>query len=734
MIAFDLQAIQSAAHGERGIARYVFDLARTLAERHPGVVDAFLWNDRLPWVDRIGELDLGERLQSFSAVRGRTVDVLHVNSPFELLPIGEVGVPVRARRLVVTCYDLIPYRFPDRYLADVFTSARYRTRLGMLAAADAIVTDSQSAADDVAGLLGVSQERLTVLGAGVSDRFRPPTTPLAERIRALREAIPGIQARFVLVPTGMDWRKNYAGAIAAFARLPDAARSRHQLVLACKVDQHQRNELDRLCHEHGVTDRVLVTGFVPDDVLVLLNQTAELVFFPSYYEGFGLPVLEARSCGARVICSGVSSLPEVLPDERALFNPWDTDDTAATLLAALDDPSVAAALDRVPDAGFTWARAADRLVTVYDSVRPEPAVPSPQRKRLGIVTLMPPTPSGIADHSERLVTALHHDVDSVEVAVFVERTASWSQLDVPYQVHDLATLPARWAAGELDSVVYCFGNNRFHRSFLPMLEVVPGHAFLHDVRLRGVFDRLRVDRFAQRWYDHDVDDDTLFAAPVVHAALTTLVQSAHAADLVRSDAGAEAIDIGPHPCAAVASTEPIRDGGPDYVVSAGIADESKCSDVVAEAMRQLVARRSVRPALVGLGGERFVGDGDAVEVTGQVDDGEFDAWLRRAGVLVQLRRTTNGESSGVVAHALARGVPLIVSDIGAMAELPDEVAVKVPVDVSAGELADTVEVLLDDEPRRLAMRAAALAYAARETPLAQARRLVAAVFGDGASG
>ena len=83
MIAFDLQAMQSVANGERGIARYVTEIAKALVDRHLDEVDLFLWNDLLPYPPRLDELRLGDRLRSFSEVRGRSVDVLHINSPFE---------------------------------------------------------------------------------------------------------------------------------------------------------------------------------------------------------------------------------------------------------------------------------------------------------------------------------------------------------------------------------------------------------------------------------------------------------------------------------------------------------------------------------------------------------------------------------------------------------------------------------------------------------------------------
>ncbi|NNE10921.1 MAG: glycosyltransferase [Ilumatobacter sp.] len=730
MIVFDLQAVQSAAHGERGIARFVSDVASTLATEHPGVVDVFAWNDQLPFVPRLDALGLGDRLRPFSELRDREVDVLHVNSPFELLEYGDVGVPVRPRRTVVTCYDLIPYRFPHRYLTDPVTNGRYRTRLGMLASADAVVTDSQSAADDVHELLGVARRRLTVIGGGVGPQFVPPTTTLEERMDELRAEIPGLLPNFVLVPTGMDWRKNVEGAIEAFGLLPAELRDRHQLVLACKVDEHQRAWIDGLAEGAGVADRLVVTGFVSDETLVLLYQTTELVLFPSFYEGFGLPVVEARACGARVVCSNASSLPEVLRDERATFNPWVVEEIAEVLERALGDASFAAELDRVPDAGFTWSQAAERLVGVYDGLR-EPAVgsaaPSKPAKRLGIVTLMPPTPSGVADHSKRMIDAIHEHVDGVDVSVFVEQTATWSA-ELPYSVHELATLIPRWQTGELDAVLYCFGNNRWHRPFYPLMRIVPGHAFLHDVRLLGAFDQRRLNELARDLYDGNPDGDALFAQPIARSAMSVLVQSAHAAELVAADGGGLAIDVGPHPCEVVTDATLIVDEGLPWVVSAGIADETKLSDVVADAMRLLVREGRARAAIVGLGGDRFADDGDGIVVTGQVGAGEFDEWLRRASVLVQLRGVTNGESSGVAAHALARGVPLIVSDLGAMAELPADTAVRVAPDVTASALATSISALLDDPDRRTAMRSAGLAFAAEQTPLAQARRVVDAIF------
>jgi glycosyltransferase involved in cell wall biosynthesis len=370
VLVFDLQALQSAAHGQRGIGRYVYDLAATLDAEHPGVVDVFAWNDRLAPVPALDRLALGTRLVPFSALAGERIDVLHVNSPFEMLDLDEVAVPVDARRLVVTCYDLIPYRFAHVYLADARAGARYRARLAMLVGADAVVTDSGSAAADLVDLAGADPRRVTVIGAGVGDEFVPASVDQGTRMRRLATGVPGIRSGYVLVPTGMDWRKNAAGAIAAYARLPLDLRRRHQLVLACALDPGYEAWLRLLAHEQGVDDdQLLLTGHVPNATLVLLNQTAELVLFPSFYEGFGLPVLEALRCGARVIASDVSSLPDLVGDKRAMFDPSDPDDMADRLADALADRELGARIGSEDEARFTWPRTAARLVDVYAAVR-----------------------------------------------------------------------------------------------------------------------------------------------------------------------------------------------------------------------------------------------------------------------------------------------------------------------------------------------------------------------------
>ncbi len=392
MIVLDIQALQSEAYARRGVGRHVGDLVRALRAAHPDVVDVFAWNDRF---DRGGaiealdaELGLGDRLRPFAALRGADVDLLHVPAPFSPLARAageandwvEMAVPVRARRLVVTLHDLIPWRFPDRYLADPSDHARYQSRLAMLLAADQVLAVSQSAADDAVELVGVDRRRLTVIGAGPSPGFRPSDEPLDTVMERLRQVIPGIEPGFVAVPAAIDWRKNLEGSLAAYARLAPEVRRDHQLVVVADLHHDEVDRITAAGAELGIGDELLVPGFVDDDVLLDLYRAADLVMVPSRYEGFGLPVVEARACGARVICSDVSSLPEVLPDERARFDPDDVPAMADMLARALTDDEFRAVLDSVPPAPYDWSSAARwrgrHLRAVHRSATPGSSLPA----------------------------------------------------------------------------------------------------------------------------------------------------------------------------------------------------------------------------------------------------------------------------------------------------------------------------------------------------------------------
>jgi glycosyltransferase involved in cell wall biosynthesis len=735
MIVVDLQAAQSLGSGNRGIGRFTRDLMRAIVTRHPHVVDRFTFNPALPSDPRLLDIVPADRFVPIGELAGQPIDVFHITSPFESIPIDHLMPAAPVRALVATCFDLIPYRFQQRYL-NARERPQYLARLGVLTSCAAVLTDSASAADDCVQLLGVDRARVSVIGGGTNECFRPPTDTLVERLAVLHESLPELCEGFVFVPTGMDWRKNIKGAMAAYAALPGELQERHQLVIGCKVTHHQRRLLLRWAAEAGCVGDVLITGFVGDDDLVRLYQSADTVFFPSLYEGFGLPVLEARRCGARVICSNVSSLPEVMPLDAATFNPYSAEDMAEHLRRALTDEAFRADLDAAADPGFTYERAADLTVAMYRRVLAEGREAAARRRpRLAVVTLLPPTQSGVADHSAALLDELARLAD---VTCFTaDEVAPLTVAATPgYPVRPLGLLPNLMRGGAFDGVLYTMGNNKLHRPFLDVLAEVPGTVLFHDIRIGDCYTPDERQEMAEQHYPDDTHPRPLYAAAVATTATQCLVHSGHAAELLAADCGVAAVNVGPLPMrgSLVTGVEPVVPPAADdavWIVTAGVADTVKQTHTFVAAAELLLDRHpDWNAAVVGLGGERFVEEGSRVIATGRVTSREYTQWMGRATVLVQLRARSNGESSAAVADALANGIPIIATDLGATSELPDDVLVKIPRDVTPAELADTIETLVEDESRRAALSRAALDFSSANTMRDEARRILSAI-GEG---
>jgi glycosyltransferase involved in cell wall biosynthesis len=227
-----------------------------------------------------------------------------------------------------------------------------------------ILADSESTRRDLEELMGVSGARILVLYPGVEDRFRRVRQPAElERVRARY----GLPRRFILGVGTLQPRKNFAGLIEAFAR---AKAEDLDLVIAGGpgwLYEDIREAIDR----HDVEGSVHLLGFVDDVDLPALYTLATVFAFPSWYEGFGLPLLEAMACGTPVVAANNSSLPEVAGDAALLVDAASTDQLVNALHVLLTDRAqrerlIAAGHKQAR--GFTWARAASRLKTCYESL------------------------------------------------------------------------------------------------------------------------------------------------------------------------------------------------------------------------------------------------------------------------------------------------------------------------------------------------------------------------------
>ena len=294
--------------------------------------------------------------------------VYHVPSPLEPTKIDRVWPPgLRSLPFVVTLHDLIPAVFPDENMPDGAVRRVYWTRLELLRHADRVLNVSQATARDA-----VQHARAEAGEDGRHRRRRLARLPAAREShrrtrRPCGDTRPAIEGEYVLFTGGMDYRKNVDGLLTAYAGLAKELRDRYQLVIVGRLGlDDPLGPFTEQAASLGISDRVVLTGHVSDEELVLLYQGASLFVFPSRYEGFGLPVIEALACGAPAIVGRNSSLVELVDQEEALFDAGDPASIQSALARALTDAELLERLQR-PDVRerFTWSRIAELTVDVY---------------------------------------------------------------------------------------------------------------------------------------------------------------------------------------------------------------------------------------------------------------------------------------------------------------------------------------------------------------------------------
>jgi glycosyltransferase involved in cell wall biosynthesis len=233
-----------------------------------------------------------------------------------------------------------------------------------------VLADSASTRSDLIELMHIPADQITVIGAGVEKRFQPvQDQAILRRVRD-RYRLP---ERFVLGVSTLEPRKNFTGLIAAFNQLtaahPSSTADLHLVIAGGQGWLY--DDIFAAAEASAVHQRIHFPGFIADEDLPALYNLATLFAFPSHYEGFGIPVLEAMACGVPVVCADNSSLPEVAGSAALLLESGDTPGLAGAMRRLLVDSSLR---ERLVEQGleqakrFTWERAAQRLLNVYNEV------------------------------------------------------------------------------------------------------------------------------------------------------------------------------------------------------------------------------------------------------------------------------------------------------------------------------------------------------------------------------
>jgi glycosyltransferase involved in cell wall biosynthesis len=278
----------------------------------------------------------------------------------------------RLTRTLLTVHDLSFIHHPEAFVPRL---RRYLERVvpRSIERADGILADSEHTQSDLMARFNVPAAKLTVITPGVDARFRPldPGEPSARTKNPLPAAI---RRRYEIgeAPYGLSVgtlqpRKNYVRLIRAFAKMRDTVKRDVHLL----IGGGHGWLFEPILKEAGKHDWVNLLGFVEEEDLPTLYRGAALFAFPSLYEGFGLPVLEAMASGTPVVCSDTSSLPEVAGDAALLIDPLDGDELTSALVQAWEDDGLRAKMIEgglTQAAGFTWRASAQRLLETIDSM------------------------------------------------------------------------------------------------------------------------------------------------------------------------------------------------------------------------------------------------------------------------------------------------------------------------------------------------------------------------------
>lgn len=292
------------------------------------------------------------------AARQHKLDLIHD-------PTGTCPLLLARTGKVITIHDVFPYVSPKTSTTLDWLIYHFWLPLAVRGV-DAVITDSTHSKADILRYFHLKSDKVTVIPAAAGDRYQPLEPAQVQSVlRRYQLAQP-----YILYVGSIEPRKNLLRLLQAYARLRDDLPA-WKLVIVGARNAWKSTPISAELRKLNLTSWVQFTGYVPEEDLPALYNGASLFVFPSLYEGFGLPVLEAMACGTPVITSNISSLPEVAGDAALLVDPYNVDEIAAVMRRVLSDPDLCAdlrhrGLERAKE--FSWERTARQTLEVYRKV------------------------------------------------------------------------------------------------------------------------------------------------------------------------------------------------------------------------------------------------------------------------------------------------------------------------------------------------------------------------------
>lgn len=570
------------------------------------------------------------------------------------------------------------------------------------------------------------KNHIVAIGTDTDAMFR--MIPMTELQKTAFLSRFGITKSFILYSGGSDARKNIVELLEAYQLLPENIRTAYDLVILEGRDKTQYAE------RYTQDNHIHFIGHLKSEDLITFYNSCELFVFPSLEEGFGLTVLEAMRCGAPVIASNATSLPEVVGLDDALFDPRDPQSLKAKLLQVLENPTFKEKLrshGMQQQAKFSWDKIAQHTLHVMEAL----PVHHAQKPRMAFFSPLPPDQSGIAKYSAELLPALaeHYDIK----CILPEITDEHRTQNPTLSLHDVNWF--REHSNEMDRILYQLGNSPFHTHMFDLMREYKGVSVLHDFFLHNEY----------RWRELVNNEPGIFqkellhshgykalkeylANPVVRYPVSSFVFEEALGVIAHSNTNIHFADIWyGHDFTKIATRIPLvktiskllqkkearqRLGIPQdafLLCSFGILDSSKNNHRLIQAWNKSALAKKQNTKLIFVGQlsnieyeqellklRHELSSEEQISITGWVSDEEFNLYLAAADMSVQLRAFSQGETSAAVMDCIAHSLPTIVNANGSFAEIPEDCVMMLPDSFTNEELVSALDTLYLDETRR----------------------------------
>lgn len=791
-ILIDMQGAQSSGSRNRGIGRYTNSLIKEIISNKGEDQIDILFNGSFPesiyeirenfghlltddhfhiWYPLESSKFLNENIFNREAsellleacVARLNPDIILITSLFEGLTdnaVTSVNKIFQNHLVAVILYDLIPFIYKDKYLSNPIVYKWYESKLNFLKKSNLQLSISESSKQESIKYLETNPYSIVNISTAADDHFKPFEIKTSAKQSLLKKY--NILKSFVLYTGGIDFRKNIEGLINAYAMLDQEFRRNFQLVIVCSINNDSRKQLLELGQTQGLKEQELIfTGFVPENDLVNLYNLCELFVFPSIHEGFGLPALEAMCCGAAVIGSNTSSLPEVIGHADALFNPNDPKDIKDKIQQTLSDQAFKKSLQShslKQSKLFSWKHSAKIALdairkTVNDSIALSSndihsKKDSNNKPLLAYVSPLPPQKSGIAFYSAELLQYLgkHYKIHVI---------SNTEEVNDPWVSANCELKTVEWFENNsffYERVIYHFGNSDFHWYMYSLLQKIPGLVVLHDFFLSNSLSHLSwslndinllVNGLLKNHGYYAVKELGLFepgeiekkypcSYSVINNALGVIFHSNYSINLAKQWYG-EYLSPNFHyvPLLSLVekrssldrakSREALNINKNDFLIcSFGLVAQTKLNDRLIDAFLTKIHKLgNVKLVFVGevpeleykhkLLSKMSKVEGQ-VQITGWVDDKTYRLYTMAADLAIQLRKDSRGETSRAVLDCMRRGLPVIVNNCGPMSEIPNSAAIKLPYNFKDSELTNAILSLYDNKDYLEALSNKALEY------------------------